>query len=169
MTTLKKAQNIVISNTIKYKRKMRINKPLKIRFTRKLNETSAEVRNDGQVIYNTDYIEANRNNKTVLDLLPAHEMAHVKAGMTDGEKFKKVYKKYTGRKDPEVMPREHLEKPRFAYTCPKCKRVWFLFRKPKKAGYCSYDNTRLKLTNMSKDKYMNNNWEKIRKNNNTIP
>lgn len=171
MTSLKEAEDYVTKMTHYYSDKAKVRKKPNVRFTRRLNTTSAEVYpKESKYIYNRDYVELNKKNKTVLRCLAAHEVAHVASkGAGDSDiRFKKKYKELTGRNDPQHMPKERMEPPRFAYICPKCKRVWFLMRKPKKEGYCSYDGTKLRLKSVSDDRYMRYKWDDIVRNGNRM-
>lgn len=165
------AERYVRDMTNHYDKILKIPGKPTVRFTRRLNTTSAEVYpRDNEYIYNRDYVELNRNNKKVLRLLAAHEVSHVACGGygDNHPKFKRVYKRVTGRSDPQEMPGERMEPPRFYYKCPECDRVWFLMRRPTKPGYCPYDDHRLSLRTMERDRYMSRNWERVVKNGNKM-
>lgn len=169
--SLEKTENKVVRQTKYYLRKMGYNYPPSIRFTRKLNTTSAETFPAlGKFTYNRDYIELNQKKPSVIRNLVIHEAAHVVTGRGDNDPvFIQQYQRYSGNKDPQMMRGETMEPPRFAYECHKCHRMWFLMRRPQKKGYCSYCGGNLKLKSFTNNAFLKKNWQKISQNNNTIP
>lgn len=161
MRTLTDAESLVDQFTRTYARRMGVRRPPSVRFTRRLNETSGEVYPNGAFVYNRDYVELNRNKTGVLRRLACHEAAHLASGMEDhgGAQFLKSFHAHCGCGDPVAMPGETMEPPRFAYRCNKCTHVWFLMRKPRVPGYCSYCGGRLSLIPFKGNRHLAKNWE----------
>jgi predicted SprT family Zn-dependent metalloprotease len=169
--SLIKTETAVANDTKKYLRKMGYNHPVSIRFSRRLNTTSAEVLPQmGKFTYNRDYIDLNKKKPSVLRNLVIHESAHMVTGRSDNDPvFIRKYQQFSGNKDPQAMRGEVMEPPRYAYRCTHCNRMWFMMRRPEKPGYCSYCGHRLALKSFSRNPYLKKNWQSITENENVIP
>jgi hypothetical protein len=139
-----------------------------VKISARVDENAAQIYPDGELVINDEYLWLNRKNPQVIHNLIAHECSHIAdpdpCGTQHDESFMSVYQRY-GKgitNDPLYLgENELLTTPHYALICTKCGNIMFYAGKPTKKRHCSNDNTQLKLIDVYKNKYLNQNWRRI--------